>query len=427
MPFWSRNASKMEQKPLEKTNAMNLTDKAEVGKSGFNWSAGHLYEEFLTELQGSNGIKIYREMSDNDAVVGACLFAIKQILREAKWSAVAAGEDTQSKADAEFLHDCMHGMEHSWNDMIMDILSMISYGWSWHETVYKRDRDGHVVWRKIPIRLQSSWDQWDLDDNGNVLGMIQRPAPDFRAIWLPVSKCLLFRTELNGDNPEGKSVLRAAYRTWYFKKMAEEVEGIGMERDLAGIPVLTTPEGFDWDKDDEKVAAALTAAKNIVANLRRDEQDGVILPFGWVLTLLGSPGNRQFDTSTILDRYDKRLAMTVLAQFIMLGMERTGSYALADVQTDMFFQCLEGWMNGIRDIFNRVAVPKLFAYNGVTNRPLPYVTHTGMRKYKLKDLADYVSKLAGVEALVIDEDLQNYLKDYARLKRYREVSRNVAE
>lgn len=398
----------------------------EIGKSGYNWSAGYVYEEFLTDLQGGNGIKIYREMSDNDPVIGACLFAIKQILREAKWTAKPADKSVAAKKDAEFLYDCMHGMSHAWNTMIMDVLSFLSYGWSWHEVVYKRV-GSKIMWKKMPIRLQNSWDSWELNDNGSVVGFYQRPAPSYEQIYIPLNKSLLFRTELNGDNPEGRSVLRPAYRPWFFKKNLEEIEGIGAERDLAGLPVITTPESLDWDKDDPNVVAQLDYAKNLVSSLRRDEQDGVVKPAGWTLELLSSGGTRQFNTNEIIDRYDKRIAMVVLAQFIMLGMERTGSYALAQEQSDMFRVCLEGWMDCICDVFNRHAVPKLFAYNGIVDRPMPYVTHTLIRKYVLKDLAEYINKLVGCNALVVDEELQDYLKEYARLKQFREVSRDAVE
>ena len=52
-----------------------------------------------------------------------------------------------------------------------------------------------------------------------------------------MEKCLLFRTQTHKNNPEGRSILRNAYRSWYFKKRIEEIEGVGIERDLAGIPI----------------------------------------------------------------------------------------------------------------------------------------------------------------------------------------------
>ena len=400
---------------------------AEIGKTGLKWSYGYVSEEFLTVLQGTKGIKIYREMSDNDSIVGACLFAIKQILRESRWTVQPGDEDDATcKADAKFLEDNMSSMTHSWTEFISDTLSMLIYGWSYFEQVFEfRKRDSKVVWKKIAHRKQSSMERWEIDDVGEVLGLWQRPAPDYKLIYLPMKKSLLFRTESAGNNPEGRSILRNAYRAWYFKKNVEEIEGIGIERDLAGLPMLTPPENFKMDSDDEETKVALKWAKDIVSSIRRDEQDGLLKPFGWEFELVGSPGKRQFDTTATINRYNKEIAVTVLAQFVMLGMERTGSYALAKEQTDMFYLCLEGWADAIATSFNRQAVPTLFGLNGVSAemRPLPYVVHTNIHRYSLRDLAYYVSSLVNSDSLVVDDDIKNYLKRYARLYEFSELKK----
>ena len=91
---------------------------------------------------------------------------------------------------------------------------------------------------------------------------------------------------------------------------------------------MTLPEGMAMDSDDEEDLVAIQWAKDIVSNIRRDEQDGMILPHGWEFSLLSSPGQKMFDVSQTIGRYSKEIAISTLSQFIMLGMERTGSYAL---------------------------------------------------------------------------------------------------
>ena len=45
----------------------------ELGSTGLTRFGGLVYEEWLAELQGVKGIRVYREMRDNDPVVGAIL------------------------------------------------------------------------------------------------------------------------------------------------------------------------------------------------------------------------------------------------------------------------------------------------------------------------------------------------------------------
>ena len=392
---------------------------SEIGRSGVNWNSGQVYEDFLTQLQGINGIKIYREMSDNDAIVGAALQAIEQTFREMQW-----GVKGKNKENKKFLQENMTQMSQSWEDSIFDSFSMLKYGWSFSEIVYKRDKLGKIRWKKIALRKQDSFDSWEMTDCGEILGLWQIPAPNFQQLYIPlyigqVAKALLFRTRLDGDNPEGRSILRPAYRAWYFKKNIEEIEAIGCERDLAGVPVISPPPDFDDTDQSTEVQNQVQNAKAIVANLRRDEQDGVYLPAGWTLQLLSSGGKRQFDTTAVINRWSKAIAASMLAEFILLGMERTGSYALSQDLTDMFFLSLEGWADSICNVYNRYAVPSLFQLNGVNNE-LPWITHTRVAKHNINDISNYVSKLAGVQALDIDDSMKKYLKKFARLNEFKE-------
>ncbi len=43
----------------------------EQGVTGVKTQGGRLYEEFLKDLQGEKGQKIYREMADNHPIIGA--------------------------------------------------------------------------------------------------------------------------------------------------------------------------------------------------------------------------------------------------------------------------------------------------------------------------------------------------------------------
>ena len=236
----------------------------EFGRAGQKRTGGIFYEEFLPELQGKKGIETYREMADNDDVVGAILFAVDMLIRGCSWDTQPGGNTPADEEAADFVWQCMNDMTETWIDTISEILSMLTYGWSAHEIVYKRRmgrkkdirlnskyNDGRIGWQKLPIRSQETLYRWEYDDNDNLLGLTQMPPPKFDLITIPANKLLLFRTKSSKGNPEGRSILRNSYRSWYFKKRIQEIEGIGIERDLAGLPVMTAPEGVDiWDNDD---------------------------------------------------------------------------------------------------------------------------------------------------------------------------------
>ena len=109
-----------------------------IGQTGLNRSGGYVYEEWLPQLSGNRATKVYREMRDNDAVVGAIILAIESLIREVEWRVVPANDSTEAAAAAVFLEQCIGDMSTTWEDFVNEILSMFVYGYSYFETVYKR-------------------------------------------------------------------------------------------------------------------------------------------------------------------------------------------------------------------------------------------------------------------------------------------------
>ena len=77
-------------------------------------------------------------------------------------------------------------------------------------------------------------------------------------------------------------------------------------------------------------------AKNLVSSIRRDEQEGIVLPSGWEFELLSTGGRRQMDVGSIIQRYEIRALMSLLADVIALGTSNVAGYALAVTKKDLF-------------------------------------------------------------------------------------------
>lgn len=401
---------------------------------GRNGSGSILYEEFLPELRGIKGVQAYTEMADNDATVGAILFAIEMLMRNCEFHVEPAGNSSKDKECAEFVESCMNDMERTWTDTMSEILSFLTYGWSYHEIVYKRRvgktsspitnskyADGLIGWRKLPIRAQDTLYGWEYkDDTDELVGMTQNPPPHYDRITIPLDKALHFRTRSRKDNPEGRSILRTAYRAYYFKKRIEEIEGYGIERDLAGFPVLYSPPELDiFDEDDPEMAEALAWAEGIVSSIRRDAREGLVLKGGyeqgngWKLELLTSGSRRQFDTNAIIDRYDKRIATSVLADFVMMGQNQVGSFALADSKTKVFALAIGTYLDVICEVFNNQAIPRLIDVNGDHFKGItdyPKMKHGDIEDVDLTQIASYIKEMVGIGAIVPDEELEEFIR-----------------
>lgn len=407
-------------------------DSKEIGRVGQRRYGGIFYEEFLSELRGRKGAEVFTEMSNNDETIGAILFAIEMLVRQASWNVEPGGSTAKDREAAEFVKSCMDDMQQTWIDTISEILSFLTYGWSFHEIVYKRRMgrtkdnrtsskydDGLIGWMKLPIRSQETLYQWEYDDQDNLIGMTQMPPPDFGLITIPMNKAMLFRTRSRKDNPEGRSILRTAYRSWYFKRRIQEIEGIGIERDLAGLPVITTPEGMDiWGKDDEDINAIRAGLEAMVKNIRRDSTEGLVLPFGYTFELTSTGGSRQFDTNSIIARYDTKISQTVLADFIQLGHESVGSFALSSDKTNLFSMAICAFLDIICQTFNSQGIPALIDINGdrfagVTD--YPRLTHGDIEDVDLATMATFIKDMTSIGVIIPDESLEDYVRQLGKL------------
>ena len=110
----------------------------ELGRVGQRRYGGVFQEEFLRELRGKRGVEVYREMADNDSMVGAVLYAVESLIKQAAWSVQPPTDSKEDVECAQFLESCLYDMSETWPDTLSEILSFLIYGWSYHEIVYKR-------------------------------------------------------------------------------------------------------------------------------------------------------------------------------------------------------------------------------------------------------------------------------------------------
>lgn len=395
-----------------------------------NTNRNQLFDDFLYQLKGVRAVKVYEEMSKNDPTIWSILFAIEHMAREVDWHVEPGDETPESEELAQFVDECRLDMSHTWDDFISAVFTQLVYGFSYFETVYKRRNgrsrkpismfdDGRIGWRKQAYRPQNTLYKWEFDPAGGLAGMWQMAGSE--KILIPIEKSLLFRTQ-NRGRPEGQSVLRGAYRPWWFKKRTEEIEGIGAERDLAGLPIAKVPIEILESSDSDSVKSAI---KDIVTRTKRDEQEGILWPNErdddgnplYEFELLSTGGTRQFDTNAIIQRYDQAISRVVLADFIMLGHSAVGSRALADPKIGLFMTAMTAWMDSIEETLNRHAVPRLLDVNGIQTDQPPKIKHGELKEPDIGQIGAYIKDTAqGGMPWFPNVEIENKLREHLGLE-----------
>jgi hypothetical protein len=414
--------------PVEK-----ISPSTAIGSTGLKrWGdRGLVHEEFMRDLSGSRGYRKYREMRDNDPIVGAVMYAIETVIRNVTWRVEGGADDAH-----ELLESCMHDMGASWSNTMAEILSMLPFGWSLFEVTYKRRNgdnrnpllrskftDGKIGWKKWSIRGQDTLTEWVWDEDGEVIAFVQNAPPRTLNALIPMDRCLLFRTGTHKDNPEGRSILRNAYQPWYYAQHLQRIEAIGHERDMAGLPVIKASE--------RAIARYEAVLQKIVTSIKNDENAGIILPQvidpatgkGEIeLELLSAAGAKQFDIDKSITRYQKLIAITVMADFVMLGHEKVGSLALADSKTSMFALAVGSILESIASEINDREVPRLLRYNGMPTTDAPRLVPGDIEKIDPQKIAAFITAMASAGVLTLpDEELENHLREIMDLPERPEI------
>lgn len=386
-----------------------------------NW--GMRQDEFIPALRGRDGIKKFREMRENDPVVGAILMAMDMMIRSVEWR-VEDGDE----AGREFVMSVMHDMDATWEAFISDVLSFLPYGFSLFEVVMKRRADGMIGLKKLAPRPQHTIDRFEVTDKGEVLGVWQVAAQ--RNVYMPYSRLLHFRTVNGNGEPTGRSVLRSAYTSWRAQNEIKYIEAVAIERELNGLPIVSVPSEYLSPDATAAQTAFINQIKKIARDVKRNEQGYIILPSDRYVDddgklssakmvefdLIASKGTRDIDTSKVILRYQQDMARSVMADFIMLGANDRGSFALSKSKADLFLKALEGFMGTICATLNRRLLPMLWEANGMDMANMPKIVSGRVAPIDIDELGQFVQRLslAGVD-LFPDDTLELHLRNVAGL------------
>src|SRR3972149_3269928 len=88
----------------------------EAGISGLKRFGGLISEEFLPELRGRRGARIYTEMASNDGSIGSVIRATEDLLRSISWGTEPVGLPPAALQASDFVKPGRDDMSLSWSD-----------------------------------------------------------------------------------------------------------------------------------------------------------------------------------------------------------------------------------------------------------------------------------------------------------------------
>ena len=374
-------------------------------------------DDYNPDFYWRDAVEIYDQMIRNDGQIMAIVQQLELPVRRATWTVEPFADTPHDKEVASFIESCLfhdlvritadgRRIYQKWDDILRHALMMLRYGFAAFEKVWRKE-DGWVKLAHLMPMLPMSVYRWWVGRDNELVGIQQYTFKDYtyRFVDIPADKVLLFTHRMEGQNYEGFSLLRAAYKHWYYKDQFYKIDAIGLERNAIAVPFIELPASFN--------ESDVSQAQAILANLRANESMGVTLPFGWKIGYI--PGSEHYAGSALksIEHHDILIARAVLAQFINLGSGETGTYNLAVDQRQDLLESLQAEAEYIEDTFNADLIPQLCDFNFSGLEGYPRIKASKLAQADITDLIDSISKLKAKDANFItpDNELEDWIRD----------------
>lgn len=389
-----------------------------LGGPGTDLVDGYLSEEYNAALQGTEKYDVFNRMRRSDAQVFASLLVCELPIRSTRWYIDPARNekdevDPEDQEVADFVEKALFEvMEQPWDSWLLECLTMLPMGFSCFEKIYMPDKESDKIWlRKMAFRRQETIDRWETDGGAAGVRQILPTALETgenagdTMVSIPAEKLIIFSFRREGDNYEGVSVLRSAYKHWFIKDQLYKFDSVRHERASIGIPVIYLPDNAT-DEDKEE-------ALNIVKNIRGTEQTGVVMPgskdSGWLFEFADLRAEKGTDLFESIKHHNREISKNVLAQFLELGATESGSRALDESQQSLFIIGLESVAKQIDEVISRFLIPELVDMNFDVER-YPRLKHDKLGNVDYSQLSTSLKNLADSNILTPDLELEQHVR-----------------
>lgn len=359
--------------------------------AGNRWGAGRAtFESMPTDLNADlafpNCLPIYADMQ-NSSKIGGILESITLRITGMSWS--LTGDQVRPEV-MEFLHE-QFGMTKSSEgrvrhriagvnllEHLADALTCLAYGFAPFEQVYSvgapvtpTEQALGLRWvtrlRKLGHRDPATISEVGVGSDGGLIDIVQRVTTadgTQRQVSIPVDRLVLYTNGRKGGDWYGKSVLRRAYRDWYFMDMFERLHAQIIERNGMGFPTMEY-DPSQMTKDQ---------AMEVVRSVRAGEEVGAAFPAGaGSFTLTGVSGSL-VDPLPAIQRHEQLIGKALLSMVMDLGHDN-GARSLGDTFQALFDSALNAFADRFAETFTEHVIADLVALNFGPSERYPVLTH----------------------------------------------------
>lgn len=410
----------------------NITE-TEIGNTGIGLKAvSGKKEENLSELwKGKKKKDFLSEMILNDPYCSAWINSKNAIALKPDWGVQPKNpEDEKSKEYANLISDMLFkDMATSFNSFILNSITMAEYGFSVSEIVLKKRlgktdnpmtsslyNDGLFGIAKLSPRWQNSITKWDIDNNGNIENVYQKGETALNDVKIPYKKVLHFVMNGYNGNPEGESVLRGTFVSYYNKKNIERIQRETFERGFTGVLDIAVPPRYLSKKyNTQEGAEVIRAIEAFMRNVKQGKEAGIVRPYSkdFEIQLIQGKTGTGLDPDKMIDRYNTEIVLCLLSDSFMGQSKVYQSKDGSGTKTKLYKSFIGIILDEIKEQVNRKLIPLIFEVNNLDFDQMPYLDYGNLDDLDLQAVSWFIQSVAKNAGPLITPtyELNNYLLD----------------
>lgn len=361
-------------------------------------------DERVPELFEKRGTRTYYDMKRADGTVRGALRTLKTPVLSARWFIEAHGKNggeptTVDKNIAKFVEaNLFENLNVPWSRVVEEALIMCEYGFSMMEIVWDYDPEDStkIIVSKLAPRHPLDVREFVFNEFGDPLGVMMEgtEANGFTPTFIPFDKLLIFTLEQEGADLRGTSVLRSAYKHYYYKDTLYKIDAIQKERHGIGVPIIKLPMGFTTQDKN--------LAEELGRNLRTNERAHITIPMNWEILFAKLEG-QPVDCIASIDHHDKKILSNVLAPFLDDSNAKTDSM-------DMFLKSTRYIANTISDTINKFLIPKMVRINFLRGN-IPHLHARRIGEWEdMRTMSFTLRNLVGAQLITPDDKIEEQLR-----------------
>jgi len=414
-----------------------------LGSTGFSTlktSNGRIYEEANAAFRMPARIKVVEEMLLSPPVAIA-RNAIKMLMNRSEMYVEPFDDSPKHRERAKFLHSCLHDMEETFQQTMQNTFPVLDYGFHVSEKVYRRRlkvngskyNDGLVGLKCLATRPQASIEKWNFSEDGRELVSVSQSIANLEnsyrfqnltdengLIVIPREKFVLVNVDPTNGNPEGNSILKAAYLAYKQLTLLTDNMMTGVAKDTQGLPVIGIPPQYmSADASDDQKAVYQMFMK-IVDDLASGTQRGIVMPKSYdmdskgemfTVELLESKGGKAYNVLEIIKTLQANILSVLSCDAVKMGSDTAGSLSLSDGDTNLLAMQVSYRLMEIANALNRDLVPQIWSLNGWDISEMPTIKFKDISSASTESFSKYVQRVFSVGGMEIDRAVLNRIRE----------------